>query len=317
MTRAKQIRSTEIDVKLLREGIAESQHRVQAAVCDTRGRLLMGAGDPSLSAFARSSLKPFQALVSISTGMMERFGLTNRDLAVMCGSHQGTIEQARQVFNILWRCNIEPSALQCPIPDGKESRLQHNCSGKHAGMLAACVHQGWPQGDYMERSHPIQSAIAAKIGELMGVPPQEIIAVRDDCGVPTYLMQLEQMATLYAHLSSGQNLEMERVVRAMTTHPELVSGEKCFDTDLMRVTAGQLVSKSGAEGIQCVGRVSEGLGLTVKVLDGAKRAKYGTTIHLLVQLGWLSPEAAESLADRYINLSPYKRLDIVGELNMI
>ncbi|GAB4342305.1 MAG: asparaginase [Cyanophyceae cyanobacterium] len=317
MTRAKQLRTTEIDVKLLREGIAESQHRAEAAVCDTRGRLLMGAGDPSLSAFVRSALKPFQALAAISTGMVERFGLSNRDLAVMCASHQGSVEQARQVFNILWRCDIDPSALQCPVPEGKESRLQHNCSGKHAGMLAACLHQGWPLADYMERNHPIQQAIAAKLGELMGMPPQEIIAVRDDCGVPTYLMQLEQMATLYAHLGSGQSLEMERIVRAMTSHPELVAGEGGFDTDLMRVTAGQLVSKSGAEGIQCVGRVGEGLGLAVKVLDGAKRAKYATTIHLLVQLGWLSPEAAESLASRYINLSPFKRLDIIGELKML
>ena len=317
MNRPKVNRTTDITVKLLREGIAESQHQVQAMVCDERGRILMSAGAADMSSFIRSSLKPFQALAVAASGTLERFGLDNRDLAVMCSSHKGTIGHARQVFNILWRCDIEASALQCPCPDGKQSRLQHNCSGKHAGMLAVCRQQDWPIEEYLERNHPVQQLIVDKVAEALGMPAKEFIVARDDCGAPTYLMQLSQMARLYALLAGGSRLDMERIVRAMTSYPELISGRGGFDTELMQATQGELISKSGAEGVQCIGRVGHGLGLAIKVTDGRKRAKYAAAIHILRQLGWISPDAAESLGDRYINFSPFKRLDVVGELAMV
>ncbi|MEM9770814.1 MAG: asparaginase [Cyanobacteria bacterium P01_D01_bin.73] len=317
MNRPNANRTADITVRLLREGIAESQHQVQAVVCDERGRILMGAGAKDASSFIRSSFKPFQAVAVASSGTLERFSLDNRNLAIMCGSHQGTISHARQAFDVLWRCDIDASALQCPCPEGKKSRLQHNCSGKHAGMLALCRQQDWPLEDYMQRSHPLQQLIADQLGEFLGMSAKELIVARDDCGAPTYLMRLSQMAQLYAMLSSGDRLDMERIVRAMTSYPELISGDGGFDTELMRATQGEVVSKSGSEGVQCIGRVGHGLGLAIKVADGSKRAKYAAAIHILRQLGWVSPDAAESLGDRYINLSPFKRLDVVGELTMV
>ena len=316
MSRPNINRTADITVKLLREGIAESQHQVQAMVCDERGRVLMSAGSSDISSFTRSSLKPFQALAVASSGTLERFELDNRDLAVMCGSHQGNISHARQVFNILWRCNIEASALQCPCPAGKQSRLQHNCSGKHAGMLAVCRQQDWPLEEYLERNHPVQVLIVDKVGEFLGIPPKELIVARDDCGAPTYLMRLSQMAQLYALLGGGSRLDLERIVRAMTNYPELIAGEGSFDTELMRATQGEVISKSGSEGVQCIARVGHGLGLAIKVTDGSKRAKYAAAIHLLRQLGWISTDAAETLGDHYINLSKFKRLDVVGDLTM-
>jgi L-asparaginase len=317
MTPGKRTQTAEIEVRLLREGIPESRHRVQAVMCDRKGRLLMLAGSPEASSFVRSALKPFQALAVTGTGVLERHELSNRDLAIMCASHQGTMEQARQVFHILWRCDIEPSALQCPIPDGKTSPLQHNCSGKHAGMLAMSRDRNWDLASYLERNHPVQVAIAKTVGELLGMPAQELIVAHDDCGAPTYLMPLQQMAALYAQLASGDNLDLERIVRAMTSYPELISGADGFDTDLMRLSEGELVSKAGAEGIQCVGRVGTGMGLAIKVADGAKRAKYAAAIHALMQMGWISPEVAETLADKYISLAPFKRLEISGDLQVI
>ncbi|NEO25374.1 MAG: asparaginase [Kamptonema sp. SIO4C4] len=235
----------------------------------------------------------------------------------MCSSHRGEVEQARQVFNILWRCDIDPSALRCPIPEGKESPLQHNCSGKHAGMLAVCQQRHFPLDNYLHRSHPIQKLIIEKVGELLGMPGDEFIRARDDCGAPTYSMQMGQMASLYAHLASGDNLDLERIVRAMTYNPRMVAGEGAFDTELMRLMEGELVSKSGAEGIQCIGRVGEGMGLAVKARDGAKRAKYAATLHILLQLGWITPEVAENLAERFMRVDDYKRLEVFGELEMI
>ncbi len=306
-----------IAVKLLREGIVESTHQVQAVVCDARGRLLMSAGDPESSSFIRSSLKPFQALAVVGSGTLERFGLDDRDLAIMCASHAGSVMHARQAFNILWKCDLDPSALQCPLPAGKRSALEHNCSGKHAGMLAMCSQCGWSVHDYMDRRHPVQQFILGKIAECLGMPAAELMTARDDCGVPTCYMPLHQMALLYARLASSDSLDMERVVRAMVHHPDLVAGEGGFDTVLMRLSQGELVSKSGAEGIQCISHVSQGQGLAIKVQDGARRAKYATAIHLLRQMSWITPAMAEDLSEQFSTLNESKRLEVSGELTIL
>lgn len=317
MTRGKRTQAHELEVRLLREGISESTHRVQAVVSDNRGRVLSVAGNAETAFFSRSALKPFQALAVTAAGTLQRYNLSDRDLAVICSSHQGTVEQARQVFNILWRCDIDPSALQCPIPPGKRSTLEYNCSGKHAGMLAICQQCNWSLSNYLQRSHPVQKLILTKVAELLRMPAEEFISARDDCGAPTYLLQLGQMATLYAQLASGDNLDMERIVRAMTHHPIMVAGEGEFDTELMKLTQGEIVSKSGAEGIQCIGRVGEGMGLAIKVLDGAKRAKYAVAIHLLKQMGWITPSVAETLSESFTILGQFKRLEVLGELSML
>ncbi|MDJ0715377.1 MAG: asparaginase [Prochloraceae cyanobacterium] len=317
MTRAKRTSASKLEVHLLREGIVESLHKVEATVCDSRGRVILLAGSAETNAFIRSALKPFQALAVTTTGTLERYELKDKDLAIICSSHRGTIEQSRQVFNILWRADIDASALKCPIPEGKQSPLQYNCSGKHAGMLAVCQQRHWPINNYLSRSNPVQQIILNKVAELLEMPGEELISARDDCGAPTYSMQLGQMAALYAKLSSGNNLDLERIVRAMTNYPAMVAGDGAFDTELMRLTEGMLVSKSGAEGIQCVGRVGEGMGLAIKVVDGSSRAKYAVAIHLLKQMGWISPSVSETLAEKFMNLSDYKRLEVTGELSIV
>ena len=317
MTRGKRTQAAELEVRLLREGIVESIHHVQAVVCDDRGRVLSVAGNAETATFVRSALKPFQALGVTTTGTLERYDLTDRDLAIICSSHKGAIAQVRQVFNILWRADIDPSALQCPTPAGKRSPLEYNCSGKHAGMLAVCQQRRWALNSYLQRNHPVQQLILAKVAEMLRMPAEEFICAHDDCGAPTYFMQLGQMASLYAQLASGSSLDLERIVRAMTYHPTLVAGEGEFDTEIMRLTQGELVSKAGAEGVQCIGRVGEGMGLAIKAIDGSKRAKHAVAIHLLKQMGWLSPSAAETLAESFMEFGKYKRLEVLGELSLL
>lgn len=317
MTRGKRTHAPKLEVYLLREGIRESVHQVEAVVSDNRNRLLLLAGNSQTATFIRSALKPFQALAVTSTGILERYDLTEKDLAIICSSHSGSVEQARQVFNILWRAEIDPTALKCPIPEGRQSPLQHNCSGKHAGMLAVCQQRNWSLNNYLDRSHPVQQLILHQVAELLSMPGDELIEARDDCGAPTYSMQLQQMAYLYAQLASGNSLSLERIVRAMTNYPQMVGGQDNFDTELMLLTNGSIVSKSGAEGIQCIGHVGESMGIAIKVADGAKRAKYAVAIHLLKQMGWISPTIAEKLAEKFMKLSEHKRLEVVGELAMV
>ena len=313
-SRARRGDTPELQIKLLREGIVESVHHAHAVVCDDRGRVLLTAGQALYETFIRSSLKPFQAICVTSTGTLERFGLTDRDLAIICSSHQGTMEQVRQVFNILWRADIDSTALQCPIPSGKTNALEYNCSGKHAGMLAAAKQMSLPTATYLQRNHPVQQLILTRVADLLKMPAAEFIVARDDCGAPTYLMQLQQMAWLYAQLGSGENLDLEQIVRAMTVHPELVAGVGEFDTEVMRLTQGEIVSKSGAEGVQCLGRVREGMGMAIKVVDGSRRAKYAVAVNLLEQMGWISSAAVDELTERFVAIGPFKRLEIEGEL---
>lgn len=310
-------RAAALEVRLLREGIIESKHVVQAVVCDERGRVLSVAGNAETATFVRSALKPFQALAVTSTGTLESFDLSDRDLAIITSSHRGTIEQVRQVFNILWRADVDPLVLQCPIPEGKSSRLEYNCSGKHAGMLAVCQKCNWSLNNYLQRKHPVQQLVLSKVSELLRMPAEEFISVHDDCGAPTYLMQLGQMASLYARLASRSNLDIERIVRAMTHHPVMVAGEGEFDTELMRLSSTEVLSKAGAEGVQCISRLGQGMGLAIKVMDGAKRAKYAVAIHLLQQLGWISPSVAEVMSEKFMNLGKYKRLEVIGELAIL
>ncbi|TAE58236.1 MAG: asparaginase [Nostocales cyanobacterium] len=317
MTMGKRTQSAALEVRLLREGIIESRHIVQAVVSDERGRVLSVAGNAETSAFVRSALKPFQALAVTSTGTLERYDLSDRDLAIITSSHKGSMEQVRQVFNILWRTDLDPSVLQCPIPEGKRSALEYNCSGKHAGMLAVCQQRHWPLVNYLDRKHPVQQLIISKVAEILKMPAAEFIGVHDDCGAPTYLMQMSQMATLYAVLAASNSLDMERIVRAMNNYPVMVAGEGEFDTELMRLSPGELISKSGAEGVQCMARLGEGMGLAIKVIDGSKRAKYAAAIHLLQQLGWITPSVAQSLAEKFMNLGKYKRLEVIGELSLL
>jgi len=313
----KRTQAAALEVRLLREGIIESRHIVQAVVSDDRGRVLSVAGNAETAAFVRSALKPFQSLAITSTGTLERYGLSDKDLAIITSSHKGSIEQVRQVFNILWRADIDINALHCPIPQGKSSALEYNCSGKHAGMLAVCQQRHWPLTNYLDRKHPVQQLIITKVAELLRMPAAEFLTAHDDCGAPTYLMQLSQMASLYAVLASSNSVDMERIVRAMNHHPTMVAGVGEFDTELMRLTPGELVSKSGAEGVQCVGRLCEGMGLSIKVMDGSTRAKYAVAIHILQQMGWISPSIAQSLSEKFMNLGKYKRLEVIGELSLL
>ena len=187
-----------LEVRLTRNGIGESLHRVHAVVCDQRGRILMRAGDPQQLSFIRSALKPFQAQIFVSSGAADQGEHDDRALAIACASHAGEAGQAREAFKILWKADLESEQLQCPTPAGRQSPLEHNCSGKHAAFLATCRKMQWPLETYLQIEHPLQQQVLKRVGELLGMPAAELITARDDCGAPTVQLQLAQMALLFA-----------------------------------------------------------------------------------------------------------------------
>jgi L-asparaginase len=172
----------------------------------------------------------------------------------------------------------------------------------------------WPLDDYLQSDHPVQVEVNRRVAELLGLPADELLAARDDCGAPTLRLQLAQMALLYAHLGASRHAELEQISRAMLAHPDLVAGEGRFDTELMRRSHGQVLSKGGAEGIQCLSRIGEGLGVAIKVEDGSRRAKQAVALYLLRELEWLTPVRLQELEDEMLEISPGVKLEVSGAL---
>ena len=305
-----------IKVLVKRGSSVESIHRAHASICDVKGRTLMKAGSSEYETFIRSALKPFQALPFLTSGASEKYNLDNKTLALACGSHSGSANQARTAFKLLWNAEIDVNELKCPIPQNRESKLQHNCSGKHSAFLATCKKMSWDLESYLMGHHPLQKEIFRRVSDLLKIPADELIAERDDCGAPTLLLSLSQMAILYAHLSKSDQPEFEKITRAMTHNPDLIAGKGYFDSELIKRGHKQIISKGGSEGIQCIGLLGEGIGLSIKVEDGSKRAKHAVAIHILRQLEWITPSALEELDEIILQKKPGIYIEVEGELKV-
>lgn len=262
-----------IVVEATRAGVVEARHVVHAvAVAD--GRIVESAGDPNLVAYLRSSAKPLQALPLVRV----RPDLDEAEIAIACASHRHRPDQLAPVRSLLEKAGVGEDDLECgPDP----TRLEHNCSGKHAGMLLLCRERGWPTVGYREPGHPCQQAMLVEVAEAAEVDAAAVPTSVDGCGVVTYALTLERMAHAFSRLEllgGGR-----RAAGAMRTRPELISGPGGADTELMRL-GGRWTAKGGAEGLLCA--VADGLGVAVKVEDGATRATRSALATFLEHLGF-------------------------------
>jgi len=304
-------------VHVVRGDLVESRHEIALAVADRHGEVRWQAGtDPGLTTYFRSSAKPFQALAAVEAGVLEAFAFGDRELAVMCASHSGTAAHTAVVASMLERIGLGVDALQCGVhpplhePSARALReagspfsaLHSNCSGKHTGMLSFARHLGADVATYRLPTHPIQVRIKRTVSEMTGVPEAHIAVGVDGCGAPVFGVPVTAMATAFARLADPVDLPprrqeaIARVVRAMTTYPDLVAGPERFDTVVMETTRGRVVSKAGAEGVQCMALPELGLGVALKVLDGNGRATGPAAMEALVSLGVLSEAERAALA---------------------
>ena len=301
-----------LEAILMRGSNLESIHKIHAVISDKKGRVLMCAGNPEYKSFIRSALKPFQAIPFVSSGASSKINDSSKSIALSCGSHSGSKLHTREAFKILWEYDIDIKNLKCPKK--VMSPLEHNCSGKHAAFLATCKKLNWPLESYLKGDHPLQIEIFRIISELLEIPITDIYAERDDCGAPTFYMKLLEMAKLYSLLSSSENAELEQISRAIITNPIMISDENRFDTEIIKASHGQVISKSGAEGIQCLCKVNEGMGLALKVEDGSKRAKYAVGLHLLKQLEWISDLRIQDIEDKVLKFPEGVQMQVKGQL---
>lgn len=276
----------------VRSGKVESVHVGHLAVIAPDGRLLSSRGEPQTAFYARSTLKPVQVLPLLLSGAADAFGLPDACLAVAMASHSGEPCHTEAVTELLARAGVSVDALQCgthaPYHAATAEQLMRarelphvlhcNCSGKHAGMLAACRHQGWDLATYRAPEHPLQRLIRSLLSELSGVPEAAIGFGVDGCGVPVWHLPLTGLALAFARLTTPAGLRaplQEAALRAtslMASHPRLVAGEGRLDTDLMAACGGRLVAKIGGEGVHVGGWLGQGVGWAIKVADGNRRA---------------------------------------------
>lgn len=290
-------------VRAVRSGLEESVHLGSVAVADADGRLVAMAGDPARVAFARSSMKPLQAAVSLSLWGED---LPDHELAVMCASHSGEPVHVDAVRSLLARGGLGTDALRCPpaLPaEPGPGRVPeplaevHNCSGKHAGMLLACARRGFDAASYVDGDHPVQHAVLEGVRQAAGEP--RTVGV-DGCGVPVHALTLHELAALYARLARPDRLDglaraAARAVAAMRASPYVVGGAGRVCTDVMAAVPGVIV-KVGAEGLVCASIIDAGLGVAIKADDGSARAQAPAIVHALRLLGAVGPAHEDVLA---------------------
>mgnify|MGYP000454059091 CR=1 FL=1 len=337
----------QVMVEVTRGPLVESIHFGALAVADARGHIWANCGDPGLVSNLRSSAKPFQALPLIERGGPEHFGMTDREIALVCASHMGTDEHVRVLRGLQAKIGVTENDLLCGIhPPGHEPTLiemrkrgeeatpnRHNCSGKHTGMLAHAVLRDLPIADYLNPDHPIQKTILQTFAEVTGTNPADVLIGIDGCSAPTFAIPLWNAAMGYARLADPEAAAdvlgapraaaLRRIARAMMAHPDMVAGPGGFDTVLMEVGAGKIVCKGGAEGYQAVGLLpgamgpgSPAVGIALKISDGdaSGRARPVAVIEVLRRLGVL--DAAQLDALKPFSARPiynWRRLE-VGEI---
>lgn len=319
-------------VEVVRGGVVEARHAVHVVVVDAGGRRVAGLGDPSLVTFLRSAAKPLQALPLVEEGVTERFGLTRKELALCCASHEGEESHVRGVRSILSKAGVDESALRCgahlPFSDdaarellgggGVPLPIHNNCSGKHAGMLALAVAMGWDPEDYHRAEHPVQRRMLAEICRWSGLEPEAVPTGVDGCGVVCFAASLEVMAAAFARFASSaaRGEGPEGVVSAMTAHPFMVGGTGRVGTAVMEAAGGRLFVKLGAEGVYCGGVPERGLGFVVKVEDGARRAVDAALIRVVDALDVVDGEGWEALAPHGRPVLRNTREEEVGEIRV-
>lgn len=283
--------------------IIECAHRGLISVVDGMGEVVYGMGDESVLCHMRSCAKPFQVMPLLEMGLfddLDKTPLSLADLALMMSSHAGSTIHTSRVAALLAGLGLSHSDLRCGIhaPQDESVRrdllikqtppteLHNNCSGKHTAMLIACLHKGFSITSYEDRDHPLQQWIRATLMHLGDLKAHQIIASVDGCSMPSWAVPFKNIALLYARLAfwqtkaPAQSLSFAQAFKtiweAATSHPEQIAGEHKFDTELIRAGRGQIISKTGADGLHALSILPSplyphGLGIAIKIADGDLR----------------------------------------------
>jgi L-asparaginase II len=294
-----------ISVAVRRGSAIEAVHRVHA-VAVQHGAVVAEAGDSALVAFLRSSSKPIQALPLARA----RPDLDDTDLAIASASHLATPQQVDAVRRLLDRAPATEAELDCGLQEGRpQEPIYHNCSGKHAGMLALCRAHGWPAEGYRQPGHPVEQAMLREHAAAAEVDASELPTAIDGCGVVTFALPLERIAFAFSRfeeLDGGA-----RVAAAIRAHPDLIGGPAGADVQLMRASP-DWIAKGGAEGLICASG-PDGLGVALKSEDGNQRPLAVALASLLARLG-VAVDVSASIPLRNSHGETVGKVELLSEI---
>lgn len=293
--------------ELRRGGIVEGLVRGHLALVDGRGQVVHALGDPDTITTLRSAAKPFQASSFVDSGTLADLALGEPSLAIACASHHGEPGHLREVRRILEAADLAESALRCgphpPVDPGAAAELlrsgsgptaiHNNCSGKHAAMLATCVHQGWPTDTYLDREHPLQRRIAAGLARHAHLEAESMPFGIDGCGLPTFAISLRSFARALTQAAS-LDPAFQSCQSAMARHPWLIGGTTSFDTALVRLAGDRLTAKGGAAAIFGAVARDGAWALVIKLEAGAAAGLPQIAVHALGQVGLMRATDLES-----------------------
>ncbi|WP_182440583.1 MULTISPECIES: asparaginase [Clostridia] len=302
-------------------------------VVDSNGKIVYSAGDPEKIVFARSSAKLFQAMVVLESGASDYYGITNKELSLICSSHSGEDYHVEAVREILKKAGLDESYLQCgthypmyqPLADKMHREgtepipAQEMCSGKHAGMLVTSKYLGDSLDDYYLPSHPHQQRILKTISEMCDYPVEKIGLGIDGCGVPVHAMPMYHFALGFARMSRPEVLQekrrkaSERIVEAIQEYPLYISGTGRPDARINALSRKNVFSKSGADGYYGLGIKDKGLGIAIKLDCGIGPVRDSVVVETLRQLGEIQDNELENfIPETEMNVYNFKK-EIVGQ----
>ena len=319
--------------KTYRGNVVDLTHIGHIAVVDYTGKILYQYGNPERITFARSSTKPIQAIPVLESGAVKNYGITDREIAIFCASHNGESFHVDAVRSILKKAGLNEQYLQCgshyPLASYvrkelkskglKPENIHCNCSGKHSGMLITAKYLGEDLNTYYKLEHPVQKRIMKTISEICEYDEDKILTAIDGCGVPVHAMPLYKFAQGFAKLSKPEvfSPRREKVVRkitnAMTKYPEMVGGTDRICTDLMKVCGDKLFAKSGAAAYYAVGIKDKGIGITFKIEDGNSKIMPAVVLETLRQLEIITNDELKKLEKYYVLKIKNNKEEIVGE----
>lgn len=310
-----------IQIIFNRSGKPECVHLGHAALCDVQGQLVQGWGDPYYETYWRSAAKPFQTLALLMNDKFAEWNFTEAELAIMASSHNGEEAHGETVRSILKKINCPESLLECGVmvpfyidaipgvakPLTAYSPIQHMCSGKHSMMLALARALGVSPENYKDADHPVQIAIKKEVARSIDFPVDYIAEGVDGCGTPVFWMDMTAMARAYAKLAAPEKaylaadfeIALQTIERAMIAEAFMVAGTNRIETDLMEKSKGNLLAKSGSDGVFCIANLVSGQGLSIKIVDGDSRAIAPVALTLLAELEWIHSDLYDELWRKY------------------
>ena len=310
-------KNSPILVEITRGGMIESIHRGTAIICNAKGEIVKSWGDIDRAIYPRSAIKPLQTIPVLESGAADAYKMDGAEIALCCASHSGELIHTERVMAWLKRMELDHNSLECgpqlPVDHATAktmlqnriapNAIHNNCSGKHSGMLATALHEKQQLSGYTSADHPIQIRLMKMIGELGEVDLSRTARGIDGCGIPVFGIPIKAVALAMAKLADSYSLSesrraaIERIVESCSQNPLMISGTNKINSLIQAEASDKAIVKGGAEGVYTAAVKSLGIGVCIKIDDGAARAASNAMISILESLGVLDASSVQSIKE--------------------